>query len=71
MADLYAFYSRRRANKFHKTGGKIQFFPDNYQLHVQARAQHSTSLILEPFTEGNNLTTGKKFYVNGLKQAPL
>lgn len=69
VADLYAFYSRRRANKWIKTRGKLRYFPDNYQLHVQRAIPHHTGMIADPVTEATNLRTGEKFGISGMVTA--
>lgn len=65
-ADLYAFYSRRKANRFYKTHGKMVFFPDVHTMHVQNQLSHFSGAILEPYTGATNLRTGDSFQIKGL-----
>ena len=66
VADLYAFYSRRRANKFARFEGQLLFVPDIYQLHVQPKIMHDTGYIKEPGIVGTNVRTGETFDFRGL-----
>lgn len=66
IADLYAFYSRKRANRWWKTKGRLVLFPDVWMLHVQDRIPHLSGLIEEPYTEATLERTGKTFQIQGL-----
>ena len=66
VADLYAFYSRRRMNKFSRFKNKLEFVPDIHKIHVQPKIWHDTGYIQEPFIEGTNTRTGGKFNFTGL-----
>lgn len=63
MADLYAFFSRRRANKWAINRGKIKFFPDALQLYVENRLPHYTGYIEQPYREATVESSGMKFQV--------
>lgn len=71
IADLYAFYSRRRMNKFARFEGRLEFVPDIHQLHVRPKIMHDTAYIKEPGIEGTNVRTGEKFSLFGLMQHPV
>jgi hypothetical protein len=66
MADLYAFYSRRRANQFSRFKGKLEFVPDIHKLHIGPKIWHDTGFIEEPFIRGTNRRTGETFNFNGI-----
>ena len=66
IADLYAFYSRKRAHRWFKTKGRVAFFPDVWSLHVQNKLPHHTGIIEEPYTSATNLRTGEEFHISGL-----
>jgi hypothetical protein len=66
VADLYAFYSRRRANKWARFEGKLEFPPDVHQLHVLPKLMHDTGYISEPAISGTNMRTGETFSFKGL-----
>ncbi|MGC6329653.1 DUF3800 domain-containing protein [Rhizorhabdus sp. FW153] len=66
IADLYAFYSRRKANKWYKSKGKLQYFPDLHGLHIQPYLNHHTGLIEEPYREATVEKSGMKFQIKGL-----
>lgn len=66
IADLYAFYSRKRANRWWKTKGKLALFPDVWMLHVQNRIPHMSGLIEEPYTSATLERTGETFQIQGL-----
>ncbi len=66
IADLYAFYSRRKANKNFKSKGRLAFFPDMIDLHVQPVVHHYTGLIEEPYREAAVQRTEMTFQVKGL-----
>jgi hypothetical protein len=66
VADLYAFYSRRRANKFARFEGKLEFIPDIHKLHVQNKILHDSALIKDAAIQGTNLRTGDTFKFHGL-----
>ncbi|WP_347269708.1 DUF3800 domain-containing protein [Rhizorhabdus histidinilytica] len=70
VADLYAFYSRRRMNKYARFKGRVEFIPDLHQLHISRKFQHDTGYIEEPYTSATNNRTGETFYINGLIQRP-
>jgi len=69
IADLYAFYSRRRANRWSSTQGKIKIFPDNLQLHWENRIPHYTGYIEEPFRTATVEGSGMQFQVKGIVTA--
>lgn len=66
VADLYAFFSRRRANKWARFEGKLIFAPDLHQLHIHPKLKHDTGYISEPGIEGRNVRTGETFNFRGL-----
>lgn len=66
VTDLYAFFSRRRANKWARFEGRLEFIPDLYQIHVQPKLMHDSGYISEPGIEGTNVRTGEKFSMRGL-----
>jgi hypothetical protein len=66
VADLYAFYSRRRMNKFSRFKGKLEFVPDIHKIHVQPRIKHDMGFIEEPFIQGTNTRTGETFNFTGI-----
>jgi hypothetical protein len=66
MADLYAFYSRRRANQFARFKGKLEFVTDIHKLHIGRKVHHDTGFIEEPFIKGTNQRTGETFSFTGL-----
>lgn len=66
MADLYAFYSRRRANQFARFRGKMEFVPDIHKIHINRSIWHDTGFIEEPFIKGRNERTGEEFSFTGL-----
>lgn len=70
IADLYAFYSRRRMNKFSRFQGKLEFVPDVHQLHVQTKIMHDTAYIKEPGILGTNQRTGETLNLFGLMAHP-
>jgi len=69
LADLYAFYSRRRAHRWYKTKGKLAFLPDVLAMHVQNKLPHHGGVIEEPYTSATNTRTGEVFHINGLVTA--
>jgi hypothetical protein len=66
IADLYAFYSRRRMNKFSRFEGRLEFVPDVHRIHVQPKILHDTGYIKEPGISATNVRTGEKFSMFGL-----
>ncbi len=66
IADLYAFYSRRRMNKFSRFGGKLEFVPDIHKIHVQPKILHDTGYVQEPFIQGTNTRTREVFNFTGI-----
>lgn len=70
IADLYAFYSRRRMNKFSRFRGRLEFVPDLHQLHVKPKIPHDTAWIEEPGILGTNVRTGEIFRFHGLTTRP-
>lgn len=66
MADLYAFYSRRRANQYARFKGKLEFVPDIHKLHIGRKIWHDTGFIEEPFIQGTNQRTGETFNFTGI-----
>lgn len=66
MADLYAFYSRRRANQFARFRGKLEFVTDIHKLHIGRAIWHDTGFIEEPFIRGRNERTGEEFNFTGM-----
>lgn len=67
LADIYAFYSRRRANA-HERGKHliIPRVPDVHQLHINQKIPHDTAIIEEPFIRATNERTGEVFEFMGL-----
>ncbi|WP_156318104.1 DUF3800 domain-containing protein [Porphyrobacter sp. AAP60] len=67
IADLYAFYSRRRGN-YHERRKHliIPRVPDIHQLHFGKKVPHDTAVIEEPFISGTNQRTGETFSFMGL-----
>lgn len=70
MADLYAFYSRRRANQFARFKGKLEFVTDIHKLHVGRKIRHDTGFVEEPFIKGTNVRTGETFSHTDLVRRP-
>lgn len=66
MADLYAFYSRRRANQFARFRGKMEFVPDIHKIHIDKAVWHDTGFVEEPFVRGRNERTGEEFSFTGI-----
>lgn len=66
IADLYAFYSRRKANKWFKSKGKLTYFPDMIGLHVQNMIPLFNGLIEEPYVSATLMRTGETFQIQGL-----
>ena len=66
IADLYAFFSRKKANRWFKSKGKLAYFPDVIDLHIQPLIPHFNGLVEEPYTSATNLRTGAEFQIKGL-----
>jgi hypothetical protein len=69
IADLYAFYSRRRANRWAPTRGQLRMFPDKLQLHLESRVPHFTGYIEEPYRTATVQRSGLQFQVKGIVTA--
>ncbi len=65
LADLYAFFSRRAANRYAKTKGRLIFLPDPLFHHIQRRLTHHTGLIEDPYRTATVERTGDNFEVRG------
>lgn len=66
LADLYAFFSRRKAHRHHKTQGKIIFpVPELYFQHLENRLPHYTGVIAEPYRVATVERTKDTFEVRG------
>lgn len=66
IADLLAFFSRKKANRWFKSKGRIAYFPDVIDLHIQPLIPHFNGLVEEPYTSATNLRTGDEFQIRGL-----
>ncbi|OAN65984.1 DUF3800 domain-containing protein [Sphingomonas sp. TDK1] len=66
ISDLYAFYSRRSANKWYKSKGRLTYFPDMIGLHFQPLIPHFNGIVEEPYVSATNLRTGDEFQIKGL-----
>lgn len=66
IADLLAFFSRKKANRWFKSKGRIAYFPDIIDLYIQPLIPHFNGLVEEPYTSATNLRTGDEFQIRGL-----
>lgn len=65
LADLHAFFSRRKANKHCKSKGRLILMPDPLFHHIERRLTHHTAVIEDPYRTATVQRTGENFEVRG------